>query len=55
MRGAILRKLLIAPIKHDALLKIDVEDSYRLELALKDLAREGLIKKKGNTWHLAGD
>jgi A/G-specific adenine glycosylase len=52
-RGAILRKLLNGPIAQSALLKVDVESSYRLELALKDLKKEGLIEMKHGKWVLA--
>jgi A/G-specific adenine glycosylase len=52
-RGVILRRLLQGPLSQKALLKVEVEQSYRMELALKDLEREGLIQKKGNAWVIA--
>lgn len=55
VRGAILRQLLKSPIKHGALLKVDAQSSYRLELALKDLSKEGLIEKRGSTWRLSSN
>jgi A/G-specific adenine glycosylase len=53
VRGAILRQLLKGPISYSALLKIDVESSYRIEIALRDLEAEKLIKRRGAKWHLA--
>lgn len=52
-RGVILRRLIDGPVLERALLKVDVESSYRMEQALKDLEREGLIHKKGNRWRIA--
>lgn len=52
-RGAILRKLLDGPISEKSLLNIDVRTSYQVELAIKDLQGEGLIKKKKNKWWIA--
>lgn len=49
-RGIILRQLLKGPISHKALLKVDTEQSYFLERALRDLAREGMIEKKKEKW-----
>ncbi|HWO07408.1 MAG TPA: A/G-specific adenine glycosylase [Candidatus Paceibacterota bacterium] len=52
-RGAILRKLLKGPISEKALLKVDVVSSYKIELALRDLEREGLVRKTSSKWKLA--
>ena len=52
-RGIILRRLLKGPIAHKALLKVDTKQSYFLELALRDLEREGLIEKKKGKWWIA--
>ncbi len=52
-RGIILRRLLDGPIAHEVLLKVETEQSYFLELALRDLEREGMIKKKKGKWWIA--
>lgn len=52
-RGIILRRLLNGALSEKALLAVDVEGSYFLEQAVRDLAREGLIEKKGQKWILA--
>lgn len=52
-RGAILRKLLDGPISEKSLLKIDVKTSYQVELAIRHLASENLIKKKKGKWWIA--
>lgn len=52
-RGIILRRLLKGPLTEAALLAVEVESSYLLEQAVRDLAREGLIEKKGKKWMLA--
>lgn len=52
-RGIIVRRLLKGPLAEEALLAVDVGDSYLLEQAVRDLAREGLIEKKGKKWVLA--
>ena len=52
-RGIILRRLLKGPLSEKALLEVEVEGSYFLEQAVRDLAREGLIEKNGHKWMLA--
>lgn len=52
-RGIILRRLLKGPLEEKALLTVEVEGSYFMEQALRDLHREGLIEKKGKKWLLA--
>ena len=52
-RGIILRRLLDGPITQSALLKVNVDSSYRMELALKDLERERMIEKKKGKWWIA--
>ena len=52
-RGIILRRLLNGSISHKALLRVETERSYFLELALRDLEREKMIEKKGKGWRLA--
>jgi A/G-specific adenine glycosylase len=54
-RGIILRRLLDGPLAESALVKVEVEGSYFLERALRDLAREGLIEKKGKKWMLTNN
>ena len=53
MRGIILRRLLKGPISESALLKVEVESSYFMEQALRDLHRERLILKRGGKWKLS--
>jgi len=52
-RGIILRRLLSGALKESALLEVDVEQSYFMEQALRDLHREGLIRTSGAKWRLA--
>lgn len=52
-RGIILRRLLAGPLRESALLDVEVEQSYFMEKALRDLHREGLILKRRNRWSLA--
>jgi A/G-specific adenine glycosylase len=52
-RGIILRRLLDGPLKESVLLKVEVESSYFMEQALRDLHREGLIENKNRKWRLA--
>jgi len=52
-RGIILRRLLNGPLEESALLNVEVEGSYFLEQALRDLAHEGLIEHNGKKWTLA--
>ncbi len=52
-RGAILRKLLDGPISDVALRNINTEAAYYIEMALRDLEKEGLILRKGRKWVLA--
>lgn len=52
-RGVILRRLLKGPLSEKALLDVEVEGSFFLEQAVRDLAREGLIEKKREKWMLA--
>ncbi len=52
-RGNILRRLLDGSLKESALLDVDVEQSYFMEQALRDLEREGLIRKTRSKWSLA--
>lgn len=52
MRGVILRRILKGPISHKVLLKIDTEQSYFLELALRDLEQEKMIEKKKGKWRI---
>lgn len=52
-RGIILRRLLKGSVAESALLHVDVESSYFMEQAIRDLEREGLIEKKGKSWLIA--
>jgi A/G-specific adenine glycosylase len=52
-RGIVLRRLLKGPITESALISVEVESSYFMEQAIRDLEREGLIEKKGKKWTLA--
>lgn len=54
-RGIILRRLLEGPIAESALIAVEVESSYCMEQAIRDLAREGLIEKKGKKWMLTNN
>lgn len=53
IRGALVRKLVDGPIEHEALLRVDVGQSYRVEQALKSLEADGMIEKKGKRWRLS--
>ena len=53
LRGVILRTLLDGPISENALLNVNVKSSYMIEMSLRDLERERMIRKKGNIWRLA--
>jgi A/G-specific adenine glycosylase len=52
-RGIILRRLLKGPLRESALLAVEVESSYFMEQALRDLGREGLIRERKGKWSLA--
>lgn len=52
-RGIILRRLVSGPLKESVLLNVEVGQSYFMEQALRDLEREGLIRKQKSLWRLS--
>lgn len=55
VRGAIVRRLLSGPIDEKTILSINAKDAYQISKALRALAAEGMIEKKGDTWRLVKD
>jgi A/G-specific adenine glycosylase len=50
IRGALVRKLVDGPIEHEALLRVETGQSYRVEQALKSLEADGMIVRKKGKW-----
>lgn len=55
MRGKLVRRLMEGPISKAALLKIDTNNSLRVEMALRNLVVDGIVEKNGNFWQLVQD
>lgn len=55
MRGALIRRLLAGPLTQGSLLKVVTANSYRVEQALKSLAKDGMVVQKRGRWLLAAE